>query len=106
MDFVKTNYIWFLIIAIVMVLSLLGYIIENDKKKNPKKYEKLEVKEKKPKKDPNNPLNDLKPGMKLNEVIEKNNKSETNDKVEVKTESVENTTPDAASEVLIIDEPK
>lgn len=102
MEFIKDNYLWFIIFAIIIVLSLLGWYIENDKKKNPKKYEKKEVPEKKPKKD-NNTLADLKPGMKLNEVIENNKKTDTK-ATDTKTET--QPVPDNSGEVLIVDEPK
>ena len=64
-EFLIDNYIWFLLIAIILALAMVGYFAEMDKKKNPKAP--------KPKKKTDEELLDLdiKPGMTLGDALNK-----------------------------------
>lgn len=58
MDFLANNYIWFIIITVILVFSLIGYLVDTSKEKNTdgENDKKPEVKSKKekPKKDKKN----------------------------------------------------
>lgn len=84
-DFITENYILFLVIAIILVFAMIGYFVEEDKKKNPNKYIKTAKKEEA------NPLADIKPGMTLGDAIDNSKKP------------IDNTPKE---EVLIVEEPK
>ena len=77
-EFLIDNYIWFLVIAIILALAMVGYFAEVDKKKNPTQP--------KPKKNKDNnavdlPDLDMKPGMTLGDALN-NNETQTPEKVE------------------------
>lgn len=69
-EFLVNNYVWFLVVAIILAFAMIGYFSEVDKKKNsgvekPKKH------------DDEFPEMEVKPGMTLGDAVNNNeNKTE------------------------------
>lgn len=46
-DFLVNNYLWFLVISLILVFALIGYLVDTSEKKVEKKIEERPIEEKK-----------------------------------------------------------